>query len=312
MQVSYNGKLYNIDFGKKFQEEMTDELSEALLNGFIIDSSMVGRMLRFVGNNGNKSETFANKEIIPYGMYKDIVGKAGTVLSLHTNNGEFPDDVEKYIKMEICGHCYEINPKYLHPVGNSNHTEYEPYEYVDNGTAYVSSSINDCGTVTIRTDQEFYTTRESYASAQQLSTLEERINELERKCENVTELVNLYKKRCIEKINKEYVKEENEIIAKDPIEEYKNQLFTIKEAMEEHFKDSELKVKCTIGLDYTYAEDTRKQLEELTKNVEKKRAEVNELCEEVEARLSLCENEESKIKVLKSYDILGKDGRINA
>ena len=58
--------------------------------------------------------------------------------------------------------------------------------------------------------------------------------------------------------------------------------------------------------------ETIEKEEELTSEYEKSINELNDLIKEVEARLELTENSAEKVKVLKSYGILNKDGKINA
>ena len=138
----------------------------------------------------------------------------------------------------------------------------------------------------------------------------------ERKENKNMEILKIYKERKNTQLLNDYEKELAKINQENPFE------IIIKEAVEQiqELYSNEYKkelndfilVSPTIGLSKLKTKETIEKENKLTAEYKKSINELDDLIKEVEARLELAENNAEKVKILKSYDILDKNGKINA
>ena len=145
----------------------------------------------------------------------------------------------------------------------------------------------------------------------------------EKKEDTNMEILKIYKERKATKLLNDYEENLDAITQNDPfkviIEEAIEQIqkLSLNEYGEkiEGFVLMPTTIKNFIEKGTEIELKTKETVEEenkLTIEYEKAVNELNDLIKEVEARLELTENSAEKVKVLKSYGILNKDGKINA
>lgn len=129
---------------------------------------------------------------------------------------------------------------------------------------------------------------------------------------NEMELLELWKSRSLKKLDKEFEEEKASIIEKDPVTEVRNQFEVMKNNFIEEYKEKGMDVGIDISMKgFNYSRETVEKLGELRESYMDNQKEIADTYEEAKARLEICENEESKIKVLKDFEILDKNGRLD-
>lgn len=323
MQIVHNNRIYNIS-----ELDQTED-QEILKEGFSVDKSMVGAFVKFCRTpHLARTEVFADAEIIPYNEYRGLVDKTGLIKGIYPNISQFPSYIHDYFEVDFMGKTYLVNPMCLKPY-KLPETQWS----IDMSGLKVGKNLLDGELIygslgTTATQYEPYTIGIDWGGPQPSETVEintlarptvvNRFDELESKVESLLverndfmKILNLWKKREIEKIEKEFNDTKARIVEEDESTEYKNQLKEMKENIIEDYKERNITVDIKIEMNgFTYSQETLDKLEEAKADMNESIAEINELYEEVEARLELCETEESKIKVLKAYDILSKDGKL--
>lgn len=130
---------------------------------------------------------------------------------------------------------------------------------------------------------------------------------------NCDKILNLYEKRELVRINEKDKEERNEIMSQDVFynltKSYEKQFLELfKNEFKREFKKEN---ECYYSLPIIYADETNQKLKELDT---KTAAEINELHEriqEVETRLSIVNDYDEAVKILKKYNILDREGKIN-
>lgn len=129
--------------------------------------------------------------------------------------------------------------------------------------------------------------------------------------ENTMSLVELYKERKIKELNDAYSNKVEELKNEDPRGEAMSQFMTMKEVFLEEFRKTNPSADISIMFhNIDYSSETQDKLDTLKSKLEEEKSKITYLVEEVNARLELCENEVSKMKVLSSYGLIDKNGHL--
>lgn len=125
---------------------------------------------------------------------------------------------------------------------------------------------------------------------------------------NNMKILEIYKERKEEAILKDYEEKEKKILEEDEIQSI------IKEMTEQ--VNAILKNENRTDFFYVesegfYLEETSNKLAELNKAKENEIAESDKIIEEIKALFELTEDYEERMKILKKYDIIGKDGKVS-
>ena len=127
----------------------------------------------------------------------------------------------------------------------------------------------------------------------------------------VRKILKIYKEREYEYIDQEYIAARNEIIEKDKIHAiYLEYVDKIKEAYEKDWK-KEMPYGIWQGMDI-FTSKTEEKLKEIEEERCFNEHNLEEKLEEVEARLEMTSDYDKQIEILKTYEILDEEGRINA
>ncbi len=124
------------------------------------------------------------------------------------------------------------------------------------------------------------------------------------------EILDIYRNRKLEKISSDHIKKQEEIRKKDIFaklaSEYNSQVKAL-------FKN-EFNEEYTLGDISPKVEsfETKEKLEKAYIEFITEKEKLEETIQEVKAQLEIAENYETKIKILKNYNILNKEGKINA
>lgn len=124
------------------------------------------------------------------------------------------------------------------------------------------------------------------------------------------EILDIYRNRKLEKISSDHIKKQEEIRKNDIFaklaSEYNSQVKAL-------FKN-EFNEEYTLGDISPKVEsfETKEKLEKAYIEFINEKEKLEEIIQEVKAQLEIAENYETKIKILKNYNILNKEGKINA
>lgn len=124
------------------------------------------------------------------------------------------------------------------------------------------------------------------------------------------EILDIYRNRKLEKISSDHIKKQEEIRKNDIFaklaSEYNSQVKAL-------FKN-EFNEEYTLGDISPKVEsfETKQKLEKAYIEFINEEEKLEETIQEVKAQLEIAENYETKIKILKNYNILNKEGKINA
>lgn len=136
----------------------------------------------------------------------------------------------------------------------------------------------------------------------------------ERKEDKNMEILKIYKERKATKLLNDYEEKLDEINQEDSIKSIINDAIEqIKDLYPDEYEEN-INVISSIKSygDFLKTEETIEKENKLTIEYERSINELNDLIEEVKARLELAENGAEKTKILEIYDILDKKGKINA
>lgn len=141
-----------------------------------------------------------------------------------------------------------------------------------------------------------------------VTKINEAIQELDKKEEkNCMKILEFYKRNITEKIHCETAKKINELMEKDIIQQIiqdaENQINVILDNDEKH--------AFSFGQKNLLTEKTEYEIINIRFEGKEKIREIEYKIEEVNAQLEIAETYETKIEILKRYDILTEDGKIN-
>lgn len=125
------------------------------------------------------------------------------------------------------------------------------------------------------------------------------------------ELLDIYESRKKRNIRGEYSEERTKIINEDI---FKNLTLNFEKQIVDLYKneyDKEISF-AVILKDEMITKETKEKLDKIEKEEKEETFKLMETLEEVRAQLELAKDYETQMKILKRYDIIGKDGKINA
>lgn len=133
--------------------------------------------------------------------------------------------------------------------------------------------------------------------------------ELCEKEKNNMKILDIYKERKEKELREEYENQKEEILNQDTIQniinEMQDQVNAILEDEDRDFAKLEVNRKELI------TEETRKKIKDLQNESDKKDDELRSTLEEIRALFELTEDYTERMEILKKYDIIGKDGKVN-
>ena len=172
----------------------------------------------------------------------------------------------------------------------------------------VASSENILGKVlTSDVCNKFNLTTEDLKISDDLCTLEVKEEKEMIDCEKI---LNLYNTRKLKSINEKYSEEKQKIIQEDAFyelsESYEKQFL---ELFKNEFKGEYIG---NYSLPLAYTVETKQKIKELEAKQTTEINDLHEKIEEVQTRLSIVDDYDEAVKILKKYNILDREGKINA
>lgn len=142
--------------------------------------------------------------------------------------------------------------------------------------------------------------------------IKEKEKEMEMENKKYNDLLDLYKKRKIEEMYQKYTKKVEEIDEHDSIQnliiDTRNQLNVLLNRKE----DDGIRITVdNLHGQHLRNDDSEEKINLANKDYEKQRDELDYLIKEVSALLAMTDDYDEQIKILKKYDILNKDGKLN-
>lgn len=141
-----------------------------------------------------------------------------------------------------------------------------------------------------------------------MSPIQEYYNSLCEKEKNEMKILDLYKDRKLDALNEEYADKRMEIKEKDEIQsviaEMQKQVMTILE------NDGQ-EIHHDLGTFNLYTKETKNKLEQLESKYYEIKKEINREIEEIESLFEMTKDYDDRIKILKNYKVLNKDGKLN-
>lgn len=134
----------------------------------------------------------------------------------------------------------------------------------------------------------------------------------ENEMEKIEYLLNIYENYQVKKIKKERDEKIEKIQKESPEHKILEKVndFTLKE-LQKIFKDYDENKEKIMEINLIFREETDKKIKEIIKDSEKECSLVDLKIQEVKSLLRIAETFEQKMEILKNYDILDKNGRIN-
>lgn len=124
----------------------------------------------------------------------------------------------------------------------------------------------------------------------------------------IMKILELYKERKEEAIVKDFEKKEEAILAEDEIQKIiKEMVHQVNSIFENEAREDRL----YIDSKNFCQEKTMDKLDELDEEKEDEILQLNKTVEEIEALFDLTEDYEERMKILKKYDIINKDGKMS-
>ena len=288
MYIVHKGKYYQvISHANEYYTVCTEEDSKNILKNEALEvgAGAIGQYIVFKHQHVPNNKIFRRGEYIPYTDWKVLVCSKGVIVGIDSIEIDEHSEPECYATVQINGKTYNINMLALEP---------EPRLT----TLKISSDGIKVAGLDIGLADSLTTVTSVYGI---------RGDSPERK-DDYMKLLELWKRRKLDEIKEEYQVAKDKLVANDALGEFKEQFQAVKEGMLEHYEN---KGSIEIRINgFEYSQDTKEGLQELSEEYSSAVKEVEDLYEEVLARLEICESEESKIKVLKDYDILTKGGKL--
>lgn len=191
-----------------------------------------------------------------------------------------------------------INHVCIHHLGNKN--------LFDGGFVRTGITVEPNGGVNLNATpyEPYIPSRDDAADA-----IYQYYNNLCEKEKNEMKILDLYKDRKLDALNEEYADKRMEIKEKDEIQsviaEMQKQVMTILE------NDGQ-EIHHDLGTFNLYTKETKKKLEQLESKYYEAKKEINREIEEIESLFEMTKDYEDRIKILKNYNVLNKNGKVNA
>jgi hypothetical protein len=126
------------------------------------------------------------------------------------------------------------------------------------------------------------------------------------------DMIKLYEERKLDEINKKCHKDYEKLKKSDErYVKWKTSVDTLKELFEQDDNMDAFAQVCRLSA-VKLSNETNEKLKVIESKYHKARAELCELVEEVKSQLKMCETYEQKQNILKLYEIIDKEGKLNA
>lgn len=122
------------------------------------------------------------------------------------------------------------------------------------------------------------------------------------------DILNLYKERKEKEIQKEYREERQEIMEQDTIQSI---IIEMQDQVNAILENEDLKGRLKVYEPELHTKETEEKLEQLRLDTDKKEQELRSTLDEIRALFEMTEDYNERIKILKNYKILNKDGKLS-
>lgn len=229
------------------------------------------------------------------------------------------------------GHCWWVDLEYLEPLNKLRFTIGDRVAFKRTSEADYTTGLKDCMTGTVKglDDGNYFQYHVEFdenigghgcagecANGHGQNVKEEDLIpvytlpkcdiKLTTKGDNKMEIINIYKEREITKINKKYDAKEEKIKREDA--NYKVYM-TCVEMLKPIFEEQKRYLSIT---EPEMSKDTLSKLEKVRNDMRNAISKLNTFIDEVNAQLSICENYDQTQVILKRYNIIDDNGKINA
>lgn len=126
--------------------------------------------------------------------------------------------------------------------------------------------------------------------------------------EDNMKILDIYKERKEKEFNQEYNKKREELIAKDTIQNIINEM---QDQVNAILESEEAIGRLKVYEPSIFTKDTEKNLEKIGNELDNKREELRSTLEEIRALFEMTEDYQERMKILKRYDIIDKNGKLS-
>lgn len=122
------------------------------------------------------------------------------------------------------------------------------------------------------------------------------------------DILNLYKERKEKEIQKEYREKRQEIMEQDTIQSI---IIEMQDQVNAILESEDLKGRLKVYEEELHTRETEEKLNDLRLETDKKEQELRSTLDEIRALFEMTEDYNERIKILKNYKILNKDGKLS-
>ena len=126
--------------------------------------------------------------------------------------------------------------------------------------------------------------------------------------EDNMKILDIYKERKEKEFNQEYNEKREELIAKDTIQNIINEM---QDQVNAILESEEAIGRLKVYEPSMFTKDTEKKLKEIGLELDNKREKLRSTLEEIRALFEMTEDYQERMKILKRYDIIDKNGKVN-
>ena len=121
-------------------------------------------------------------------------------------------------------------------------------------------------------------------------------------------ILDIYKERKEKEFNQEYNEKREELIAKDTIQNIINEM---QDQVNAILESEEAIGRLKVYEPSRFTKDTEKKLKEIGLELDNKREKLRSTLEEIRALFEMTEDYQERMKILKRYDIIDKNGKLS-
>ena len=121
-------------------------------------------------------------------------------------------------------------------------------------------------------------------------------------------ILDLYKERKEKEIEKEYREKRQEIMEQDTIQSI---IIEMQDQVNAILESEDLKGRLKVYEENLHTRETEEKLEQLRLDTDKKEQELRSTLDEIRALFEMTGDYNERIKILKNYKILNKDGKLS-
>lgn len=126
--------------------------------------------------------------------------------------------------------------------------------------------------------------------------------------ENIMNILDLYKERKEKEIEKEYKEKRQEIMEQDTIQSI---IIEMQDQVNAILESEDLKGRLKVYEENLHTRETEEKLNKLRTETDKKEQELRSTLDEIRALFEMTGDYAERIKILKNYKILNKDGKLS-